>query len=170
MQEDTRKPAPLDGAPVGPAADPGAPLAPAELAAWRGFLHAHALLVRALDQELQERHGLPLHEYEVLLVLHEADGHRLRMSELADAVLLSQSGLTRLVDRLGREGLVERVRCEHDGRGLFAALTEAGVARLREARPTHLAGVRRLFLDRLEAEDLRALAHAWERVVPARTA
>lgn len=147
----------------------GGLLGPAELAAWRGLLRAHAHLVRELDRELQERHGLPLHEYEVLLVLHEAEGHRLRMSELAEAVLLSQSGLTRLVDRLARQGLVDRVRCEHDGRGLYASLTADGIARLRGARPTHLDGVRRLFLDRLTDPDLAALAAIWRRLERGRT-
>lgn len=147
----------------------GGLLGPVELAAWRGLLRVHAHLVRELDRELQERHGLPLQEYEVLLVLHEAEGHRLRMSEVAEAVLLSQSGLTRLVDRLGRDGLVERVRCEHDGRGLYAELTADGIARLREARPTHLDGVRRRFLDRLTDLDLASLAAIWRRIEPDHT-
>src|SRR4051812_13715302 len=117
------------------------PLDPAELAAWRGMLRAHANLVRCLDGELREAHELSLHEYEVLLVLDNAPGRRLRMSDLATAVVLSQSGLTRLVDRLVLAGSVERTRCETDRRGLNAELTEAGRARLAEARPTHLAGI-----------------------------
>ncbi|RDI75946.1 Transcriptional regulator [Gaiella occulta] len=141
-------------------------LTPAELGAWRGLLRVHAQLVRELDRELQEEHGLPLHAYEVLLVLERSPGARLRMSELADAVLLSQSGLTRLVDRLARDGLVERSRCADDRRGLLAHLTAAGRARLAQARPTHLRGVRERFLAHLDETTLRELAAVWERVLP----
>ena len=120
----------------------------------------HASLVHELDRELVEAHGLPLHEFEVLLLLDGAPDGRLRMSELADRALLSQSGLTRLVDRLERAGLVERVRCAADRRGLFASLTEDG--RLAETSPTHFDGVRRLFLGRLGPDQVEALASAWE--------
>src|SRR5919201_2367484 len=95
-----------------------------ELGAWRGLLRVHDHLTRTLDAELTSAHQLPLPSYEVLLFLARAENGRLRMSELADSVLLSRSGLTRLVDRLEREGLLERVRCRHDARGLFAAITE----------------------------------------------
>jgi DNA-binding MarR family transcriptional regulator len=135
-----------------------------ELGAWRGFLRAHTDVVRGLDEELQAEHGLPLTSYEVLLYLVEAPERRLRMSELASSHLLSQSGVTRLVDRLERDGLVRRERCEADGRGYFAVLTSAGIARFRAARPTHLAGVRRRFLDHLSDDDQRALRSAWERL------
>jgi len=94
-----------------------------EAEAWRGFLRAHSTLVDELDRELTVTHGLPLHEFEVLLLLHGAPEGRLRMSELADRALLSQSGLTRLVDRLERAGCVERVRCAADRRGLYAVIT-----------------------------------------------
>ena len=92
-----------------------------ELAAWRGFLRVHAALVHELDRELEETHGLPLTHYEVLLYLESAPGHRLRMAELASSVLLSQSGVTRLVDRLERDGLVAREPCPDDRRGLLAS-------------------------------------------------
>jgi DNA-binding MarR family transcriptional regulator len=144
-------------------------LTPAELAAWRGMLRAHADLVRCLDAELREAHELSLHEYEVLLVLDNAPERRLRMSELATAVVLSQSGLTRLVDRLVRAGAVERTRCETDRRGLNAELTEAGRARLEEARPTHLAGIHARFVDLFDERELRILAGFWERVLPGAT-
>jgi DNA-binding MarR family transcriptional regulator len=143
-----------------------APLDQLELGAWRGLLRVHAALVRELDRELQEAHGLPLHAYEVLLHLADAEGGRLRMTELAGSVLLSQSGITRLVDRLAREGLVERERCEEDRRGTWARITPAGAAALEAARPTHLAGVRARFLSRFGPDELRALADAWERVAP----
>jgi DNA-binding MarR family transcriptional regulator len=137
-----------------------------ELAAWRGMLRVHAALTRALDAELMERHGLPLTSYEVLLVLADAPGGRMRMSELADSVLLSRSGLTRLVDRLERDGLLERERCEEDARGYFAAITDSGRALFDEARRTHLAGVRERFVDRLSRDDLRTLGELWEKVAP----
>ena len=141
-------------------------LNPDELAAWRGFLRVHAATVRALDEELRRVHGLPLTSYEVLLHLEDAPGRQLRMSELAASLLLSQSGATRLVDRLERDGLVRRERCEEDARGWFAVLTDAGRRRLREARQTHLAGVRRLFLDPLGDREREHLAAAWERLLP----
>ena len=109
-----------------------------ELAAWRGMLRVHAALTRALDAELTERHGLPLTSYEVLLFLADARDGRMRMSELADSVLLRRSGLTRLVDRLERDGLLEREQCEEDARGYFAAITDSGRAVFDEARRTHL--------------------------------
>ena len=137
-----------------------------ELAAWRGLLRVHAALVHELDRELEEAHGLPLHQYEVLLLLADAEGGQLRMSDLAEGALLSQSGLTRLVDRLERAGLVERRRCEEDRRGLFAHITEEGRRRFDAARATHLAGVRKRFLSRFSADELDALAAAWERVRP----
>ena len=146
------------------------PLATTELAAWRGLLRAHGALVHDLDAELRAAHDVSLHEYEVLLVLGEAPENRMRMSDLATAILLSQSGLTRLVDRLVQAGSVERTRCEADRRGLNAELTAAGRVRLEQARPTHLAGVRNRFLDRFDEAELGALAGFWERVLPCATA
>jgi len=150
--------------------EPSRPFSSAELAAWRGLLRVHSVLVRELDAELQAAHGLSLHEYEVLLYLNEAPGLRLRMSDLAAAVLLSQSGLTRLVDRLVRAGSVERTRCEEDRRGHYAALTDVGRERFEAARVVHRAGVRARFLDRLDEDELQALAAVWERLVPGATA
>ena len=137
-----------------------------ELAAWRGFLRLHAALVRELDRELEEAHGLPLTHYEVLIHLYLAPDNRLRMSDLASSVLLSQSGVTRLVDRLERAGHVVRHQCADDRRVLYAQLTDRGMARLMEARPTHLAGVRARFLAHFDDAELDELAAAWERVQP----
>jgi len=145
-------------------------LAPAELAAWRGLLRAYGALVHDLDTELRAAHDLSLHEYEVLLVLSDAPESRMRMSDLAAAALLSQSGLTRLVDRLALAGAVARTRCEDDRRGLNAELTAAGRTRLEQARPTHLAGVRSRFLERFDEAELRVLAGFWERMLPGATA
>jgi DNA-binding MarR family transcriptional regulator len=143
---------------------PGEQLDAEELAAWRGMLRLHADIIRELDADLTLHHGLPLSSYEVLLYLADAPGGRMRMSELADSVLLSRSGLTRLVDRLERNGLLEREQCEEDARGYFAAITEKGRALFSEARRTHLTGVRERFIDRLSREDLRTLGELWEKV------
>src|ERR671917_1519650 len=97
-----------------------------ELAAWRGLLRVHSALVKALDAELMAGHDLPLSSYEVLINLQAAPGRRRRMAELADSVLLSRSGMTRLVDRLERDGLLVRDTCDSDGRGCFAVLTDRG--------------------------------------------
>jgi DNA-binding MarR family transcriptional regulator len=137
-----------------------------ELGAWRGLLRAHASLVKALDSELEHAHGLPLTSYEVLLYLSQADGARMRMCDLAESVLLSRSGLTRLIDRLEREGFVARHSCEQDARGAYAALTETGAAKLAAARKTHLAGVRKHYLERFGDEELDVLAGYWERITP----
>jgi len=137
-----------------------------ELGAWRGLLRVHAALVRELDAELLDAHDLPLSSYDVLIYLRDAPGRRLRMAELADSVLLSRSGVTRLVDRLEREGLIVRDSCTSDGRGLYAVLTDAGEELLARARPTHLGGVRERFLRHFGDDELRQLATYWERVLP----
>jgi DNA-binding MarR family transcriptional regulator len=129
-----------------------------QLRAWRNFLQAHAVLVRRLEADLLAEHQLPLASYDVLVQLVEAPERRLRMTELAQRVLISRSGLTRLVDRLEREGLVRREACDDDARGLFAVLTDAGFQRLRRASPTHLRGVASYAIDRLDDEQVEALA------------
>src|SRR3954470_2930178 len=136
-----------------------------ELDAWRGFLRTHSMLLRELDEELTRLHGLPVSSYDVLVQLDEAEDGRLRMSALADAVLLSRSGLSRLVTRLEDQGLIERAECTDDARGSFAAITELGRRRLDEARVTHRAGVRERFFDHLGERDLRNLAKAWDRIL-----
>ena len=138
-----------------------------ELRAWRGLLRVHAQLSKALDAQLEAAHGLPLTSYEVLMYLSDAEGGRMRMNDLAASVLLSRSGLTRLVDRLEREGYLERCSCAHDARGAFAVLTQAGREKLDATRETHLAGVRELFLGHFTPEELDMLGDAWERVLKA---
>jgi DNA-binding MarR family transcriptional regulator len=137
-----------------------------ELAAWRGLLRVHSALVKELDAELLAGHDLPLMSYEVLINLQAAPGRRRRMAELADSVLLSRSGMTRLVDRLEREGLLERDTCVSDGRGTFAVLTDAGEDLLIRARVTHLDGVRERFLKHFAEDELQLLAAFWDRVLP----
>ena len=135
-----------------------------ELAAWRGMLATHSRIVGQLDAELEREHGLPLTSYEVLMYLGDANGGRLRMGELAERLLLSRSGITRLADRLVRQGLITRERCADDGRGYNAILTEAGRAKLEAARPRHLEGVRAHFLERLDPREIDALGRIWSRL------
>ena len=153
-------------APAGDTAPAGEPylLTPEELGAWRGLLRAHAALTKALDAELIREHDLPLSSYEVLLFLADSPRGQMRMSELAEGVLLSRSGLTRLVDRMERDGLLRRERCEQDARGYYAAITDKGRELFRRARKTHLDGVRERFLGHFSAEDLRTLGALWRKL------
>ena len=141
-------------------------LAAEELAAWRGMLRVHTALVKALDAELAAAHDLPLSSYEVLITLESAPNRKRRMAELADSVLLSRSGMTRLVDRLAKEELLERDLCTDDGRGCYAVLTDKGAELLGTARPTHLDGVRERFLRHFSTDELVLLAELWERILP----
>jgi DNA-binding MarR family transcriptional regulator len=151
---------------VGAPSQQQAELGEAELGAWRGLVRVHAALVRELDAELDARHGLPLSSYEVLRCLSRAPGGRLRMAELAEHVLLSRSGMTRLIDRLEREGMVSRSTCDKDGRGCYAGLTDLGRETVEQARTTHIAVVRAGFLRHFSEDEMRELATMFERVLP----
>src|SRR2546423_2669516 len=131
----------------------------AERGAWSGFLRAHSRITKALDRELAAAHDLPLSEYDVLVQLALTDEGRLRMSDLAEAIVLSPSGLTRLVDRLAGRGLLRRERCDADSRVVYAAIAEAGFEKLLESTPTHLDGIRRLFWDQLSDAQKSDLAN-----------
>jgi DNA-binding MarR family transcriptional regulator len=128
------------------------------------MLRAHAALTKQLDAELEARHGLPLTSYEVLVHLAEAEDERMRMCDLASCIVLSRSGLTRLVDRLERDGLIVRQACSSDARGAFARLTPRGREDLEAARTTHDAGVRQLFLGRLSDDERELLARVCDRL------
>jgi DNA-binding MarR family transcriptional regulator len=134
------------------------------LAAWGAFLRAHSRVTRELERELQDEQDLSLADYDVLYQLAVAEQHRLRMSELADRLLLSRSGATRLVDRLESAGYVARASCATDRRGLWAHLTDAGRGRLQDAMPTHLRGVTEYFIDRIPGAELDQLRRTLERV------
>ncbi len=134
-----------------------------ELAAWRGLLEVHARLTRDLDAQMRAEHGVSLSAYEVLMFLADAPDHRLRMAQIAERVLLTRSGLTRLIDRLVDLGYVTRCAADTDGRGLFAELTETGLDHVAAARRTHREGVRRAFLDHLDPTDVAALGAIWSR-------
>lgn len=140
------------------------PLSHVELDAWRSFLRAHARVTRVLDAELTAECDLPLGSYEVLLHLNDAPGHLLRMTDLADRVVLSRSGLTRLVDRMEREGLIKRESCPSDLRGTNAVITPEGRRRLKAAAPVHLRGVREHIVDQLTPDEIEVLARALGRV------
>jgi DNA-binding MarR family transcriptional regulator len=137
------------------------------LDSWRTFLRAYSVVRRQLERELEAEQSMGLAEYEVLLLLAYSDQRRMRMSELADMLLLSRSGATRVIDRLEGEELVRRVSCETDRRGQWAELTDGGYDRLRTASRTHLRGVAEHFLDRMPPEELESMAATLRRVVEA---
>jgi DNA-binding MarR family transcriptional regulator len=126
-------------------------------AAWLGFLRAHAALTRKMDANLQAAHDLTINDYEVLLALARAPDRRMRRVDLAGQVLLTQSGITRLLQGLERAGLVERADCPTDGRVVYAQLTDDGYERLREASRTHLDDIRSLFAARFSSDELNTL-------------
>ena len=135
-------------------------LDPLEMRAWRSLLTAHARLLARLDAELQATSSTSVADYAVLVHLSEAERGRMRMSELADVLNLSPSGLTRRLDGLVTGGFVERTKCPTDRRGAYAELTDLGRERLEEVAPRHLEQVRRNFVDRLDRSQLEALADA----------
>ena len=136
-----------------------------EARAWRGFLRMHQLLRAELERELARETGLSLADYEVLVNLSEADGQRLRMWALADALRWSRSRLSHQVARMQDRGLLSREECPTDARGAFATLTPAGLAAIEGAAPGHVAGVRRHLFDRLSPAQVRALIEISEAVL-----
>lgn len=143
------------------------PLSCEEEAVWRALARAMIVVPRVLGAALEEAHGLTMTEYFVLMNLSEEPGGAMRMTELAARGSLSLSGMTRVVDRMVTDGLVERVRCPSDARGWLAVVTPAGLARLRQAYPTHLRTVRENVVDHLEGLDLRLLAERMGRFAEA---
>jgi DNA-binding MarR family transcriptional regulator len=139
-----------------------------EAQAWSGFLRAHALIARQLDIDLERAHRLPLSSYEALRHLAWAPEGRMRITDLAAACLLSQSGGSRLIERLIREGLVEKTASAEDGRGAYAVITQVGQARLDEAQASHIASVRARFLDHFSDDELATMAAFWERILAAK--
>ena len=131
---------------------------------WRAFLVGTTLLMDRLDRDLRERHRLSLPEYEIMVRLAEADGHRLRMAVLADSVSHSRSRVTHTVSRMETAGLVARDACLSDGRGVEAVLTEQGLAALESAAPTHVAGVRQFLVDLVDEDDFEAVGRVFDAV------
>jgi DNA-binding MarR family transcriptional regulator len=135
-------------------------LAEHEMEAWLAFLKAHAHIVALLDRELIGEHGLSLAEYEVLAFLSRAPGGRMRMSDLAERVLISPGALTRRVDGLERKRLVSRTRHSDDSRVVYATLTNVGAETLSALTPTHVTGIRQHFADLLSPEELKQIGEA----------
>jgi DNA-binding MarR family transcriptional regulator len=130
----------------------------AALEAWRSYLQSHASILRALDAELVAEQGMTTRDYEVLLYLAQAPDRKLPMSALAESTMLTRSGITRLVDGLVAACLIERISCPNDARVSYARLTDDGYEKLREAGSTHIASIRRLFLEHFNAEEIDQLA------------
>jgi DNA-binding MarR family transcriptional regulator len=135
-----------------------------EIRAWAQLLRAHASLTRGFSAELLAVHGLTLNDYEVLLHLAHAPDRRLRRVDLVERILLTASGITRLLAGLERAGYVTRASCAGDARVTYAVLTDAGYEKLREAAPTHVGGIRELFADRFSPDELGTLATLLERL------
>ena len=135
-----------------------------ETETWVALLRAHATSIRRFNAELVAEHGLTLNDYEVLLRLSRAEGRRLRRVDLAGQVLLTPSGITRLLEGLERAGFVERAACEADARVTYAQLTDEGDTKLREASATHVAGIREFFRGRFSEDEVRALGSLLERL------
>lgn len=136
-----------------------------EFRAWHGSLLFTSSTTRALDEALTAAHGVSVKEFDVLITLFNAPEGRLRMAELAERVVLSPSGVTHLVTRLERDGLVQRIVDEHDRRSYFASLTPAGRQRLRDSRPTHNEVIREHLTRRLTQNQLKTLGALWEKIL-----
>lgn len=134
------------------------------LEAWKGLLFAHAALVEQIDRVMAQKNLLPLDWYDALLALEEAPERRLKMSELADRVLLSKSGLTRLVDRMEAKGYIRREGCPADRRVAYAVLTDAGLRAREGSWPTFRAAIQDLFASQLTAAEAETIGSALQRV------
>ena len=145
-------------------------LTDAEFRAWHGCLRFTNTAMRAIDEALIAAHGISITEFDVLITLFNAPKNRLRMTELAEQVVLTPSGLTHLVGRLERQQLVSRTVDDADRRSFFAALTRAGHRRLRESRVTHNEVIRSRLTRRLSAQQLAALGSLWETIDAAESA
>jgi DNA-binding MarR family transcriptional regulator len=146
------------------------PISEPGLQAWIRFLRAHAAITRELSARLEAQHELTLSDYDVLIQLYHAPGQRLRRIDLARQVLLTASGITRLLDGLESCGLVKKERCDSDGRVTYAALTARGVRKCESARETHLADIEELFAARFEPAERESLAALLGRLPLAHTA
>jgi DNA-binding MarR family transcriptional regulator len=135
-----------------------------ELTAFIRFLRAHAAITRQLDRELVQQHGLTINDYEVLLNLTRAPERSLRRVDLAERVLLTPSGITRLLDGLERAGLVSRASCKTDARVVYARITEKGLRRLEAASESHRRSIRTLFAQRFDDGELQAFADLLDRL------
>ena len=140
-------------------------LTDAELRLWLNFLTAHAVVERRVNQQLKQSAGLSHAQYEILMRLHLAPEHQMHMSELADALADSKSGITYQITQLERAGLVERQPCQHHERGVHAVLTDAGRAKLKAAVPGHHTNVRKLLIDNLTLNEQEVLSEVLAKIV-----
>lgn len=136
-------------------------------ATWRLFLTSHALLIDLIEQELAQAGLPPLAWYDVLFALYEAPDHRMRLHELADAIVLRRSNLTRLVDRLEAAGLVCRKSCPTDRRGAFAAITKEGLTMREQMWPIYAHSIAKYFADHISDAEVDVLTKALGRVIAA---
>ena len=137
---------------------------PEQLEAWVSFLRSHAAITRELSAQLLREHGLTINDYEVLLHLSQAEENALRRVDLAERVILTASGITRLLDGLEQQGFVEKAKCDTDARVTYAKLTSAGLRKLRDASKTHLAGIDEIFTSRYSGSELATLADLLSRL------
>lgn len=142
-------------------------LAEPHLGAWRNFITAHARLIDVINQDLVAAGCVSLHWYDVLVELAEAPEHRLRMADLANKVVLSRSGLTRLVDKLETAGLLKRQSTPNDGRGAFAVLTAEGLAAMREAWPVYARSIQTHFAQYLSDDEANIYRNSLDRMLVA---
>ena len=135
-----------------------------QLESWISFIRSHSAITRELSAQLQREHGLTLNDYEVLLVLSHAEGGKMRRVDLAETILLTASGITRLLEGLERAGYVCKETCPSDARVSYAKLTDDGRQKLSEAAVTHLRGIDELFLGRYSRSELATLAELLSRL------
>lgn len=135
-----------------------------QLSVWRSFVNAHAAVIGKIEQELSVERKVPLTTYDVLVALYQAPEKKLRMSELADSVVITRSGLTRLVDRLEKEGLVRRERTDEDRRGSYAVLTRQGKKAFIEAWPVYARGIFEHFISKLDEEEQAVIERGLNRI------
>ncbi len=134
---------------------------------WRSFLEAHSTVVKYLERRMQEQHSLPLAWWDVLQQLADGPEGRLRMGELAESVLLTRSGITRLVDRMIAAGLVVREACPGDRRGYFAVITQEGKDTIEKVGPDHSKDAWEVFLGHITEEEAASLEQVFKRVLAA---
>ena len=138
-----------------------------KLAAWRTFLAAYGTTIRSLEHEMLDDQGIPLTWYEILVRLDATHEGRMQMKDLAECILLSRSGLTRLIDRMAADGLVDRLPCPEDRRGTYAAITDDGRNTLHRAMPSHTQSINDHFLRYLDIFDVQALERVLKKVLDA---
>ena len=137
---------------------------------WRSFLQTHSTVVKHLEQRMQEKHGLPLAWWDVLIQLADGPDGRMRMGELAESVLLTRSGITRLLDRMIKAGLVSREPCPGDRRGYYAVITQAGKDTIEKVGPDHSDNAWEVFLGHITEEEAAQIGQVFERVLAAKRA